>query len=146
MTRAGDAAVNCPKFDGELASNVMLIKFTLFSALKASARNCSRWPSCGNRNTFEIAKSVLIKSSSRTAPRVPTSPGSIGFQLAASLTVEKMLGLPNSLKPTFASYGPVAYAIVLNEKFVGHSPLWAPAVDNPARYRTIVEPCQPPAI
>jgi len=65
---------------------------------------------------------VFMKPASRTAARVPTSPGNIGFQFAASFTVEKMLGLPNSLKPTLSVYGATAYARVVNEKLVGQIP------------------------
>src|SRR5260370_20858670 len=71
ITRGGMVSVNSPKVDGECNARLGLMKLTLLKALKASARNCSRWPSQGILNDLATAMSKLVMGARRSTARAP---------------------------------------------------------------------------
>src|SRR5262245_53878434 len=94
MTRGGVLSWNCPNVSGEDSARLGLMKFTLLKALKASARNCNRWPSHGIANDFATERSQLKNGARRTSARVPVRPGPASSKLLATSGEPKMLGVP----------------------------------------------------
>ena len=87
--------MNWPKLDGEFASSDEIGEVHVVEGierLRAELQPVILQSAAGRLRDCQVG---VQKSSRRTAARVPTSPGSIGFQFAASVVDAKMLGLPN---------------------------------------------------